>query len=587
MGGGRFWAFHSAGISIVNPKTCSIERNITKDQDGNDLPRKWFDGVYMEPNSPLENHRRGLHEERTPGFILINSAENVYDDHSEASGEVLVLSTSVYLKEDEVVHDRVLVGPRPVHSYAVHTRDEFWTHSDGDGQFYVIKLENVARHTGKPIVAKVQEAYHGKLLWDESVYLDGHGFATSVGERTLFMMDMKQHELIGFYNYTENILPLLHPNYCMGTHAIAYSSANFHLYLECVGGGGILEIDVGNPLAPVFVHQHKEASGALYEIPDGSAVVAADKGKSKLFVFRPNGAGQASSIEFEVDVPGNPSTPSFYPNIDGSYTACMPLTENTNINHQKDGKVVCDVYNCGGATTPEDVASGICAYNSLEPKLLLEAPLDDIENVKAGLEPYNGACNRCKDKGNYDGGKCQCTPFCGSCAEPNYDDSGSGVQCVNLGDVFSNMTQEATLIEGAGAVKQSGPQSDSPVCGFGRTYRAHKRGGIYDASIADIPFSSLQIVNMFTQELKCRVELPGNPDRVIYVPLQPGQTNNIINAELEEALTDAAIAGIVIASLVVAGFLAWFIHVTNCCMGKPEHQTQQEVTHEMQTSEMT
>lgn len=126
--GGRFWAFHSSGISVVNAESCSIERDITKDADGNGLPRKWFDGVYMEAASPyhMDHHERKLvHTE--PGFILINSAEPVYDDHENlggGSGEVLVIATDPSLKEDEVVQNRVLVGNRPVHSYAVYPRGE-------------------------------------------------------------------------------------------------------------------------------------------------------------------------------------------------------------------------------------------------------------------------------------------------------------------------------------------------------------------------------------------------------------------------------------------------------------------------------
>lgn len=324
----------------------------------------------------------------------------------------------------------------------------------------------------------MEDANHGKLLWDESDHLDGYGYATSTGERVIFIMDMNLHETVGTFDYTEFVKPLKHPNYCMGTHAIAYSSKNNHLYLECVGGGGILEIDVNDPANPVFVAKHSQSTGALYEIPDGSAVIASDKGGNQLHVFLPNGPGKESSTEVRVNVPGNPSTPSFYPMKDGSsYIACMPLTENTNTKHRKDGQVVCDINGCSGAMNSDDVAHGICAYDPSNPRNLLEVSLNEKENVLAEEAPYNGACIRCESDGNYDeNGKCVCTPFCGSCGEPTYDASISGVQCVNLEEVFSsNSSVEATLIEGAGAVEQAGPQSYSPTCGFGRTYRAHKR----------------------------------------------------------------------------------------------------------------
>ena len=129
--GGRFWAFHSNGISVVNPESCSIDRSITLDADGNGLPRKWFDGVYMESTQKhdmdMDHMRKLSHSEPEAGYILINSAEPVYDDHQNiggGSGEVLVIRTSPSLDDNEVVQNRILVGSRPVHSYAVNTRDE-------------------------------------------------------------------------------------------------------------------------------------------------------------------------------------------------------------------------------------------------------------------------------------------------------------------------------------------------------------------------------------------------------------------------------------------------------------------------------
>jgi hypothetical protein len=333
---------------------------------------------------------------------------------------------------------------------------QFWTHSDGDGYFYVINLDDVTKHTGKPILAKSEEANHGKLLWDESGHLTKHGFATSTGERIVFIIDMVTHDQVGMYNYTDD-LTLENPRYCMGTHAIAYSSTNNHVYLECVAGGGTLELDVNDPENPLFVAQHKEASGSLYETPDASLVVASDKTGNKLHVFKPAGKGQTSSIEFVVDVPGHPSTPTFYPmgTSNPSYVACMPLTENTNLNHRnEEGEITCDYYGCSGASSPEDVANGVCLYD-VSGRNLQEATLEQIDSVKSEVAPFNSACSRCKVEGNYDeSGKCICTPYCGSCAEPNYDASLSGVRCLNLEDLISNGSAETTLIEGAGAVKQ-------------------------------------------------------------------------------------------------------------------------------------
>jgi hypothetical protein len=290
--------------------------------------------------------------------------------------------------------------------------------------------------------------------------------------------------------------------------------------------------------------------------------MAADKGGNKLHIFKPDGTGLQSSIDYVVDVPGHPGSPSFYPKstLEPSYIACMPLTENVNLNNMNaNGEVQCSYNGCSQAQTPEDVASGVCLYDSSE-RSLQEVTLDEIGAV--AQQPFGSACAYCENPDHFnEDGICVCTPFCGSCADPNYDASQSGVSCVDLGDVFNNGVDEATLIKGAGAVKQGAPYAYSPQCGFGRTYRKSKRGGKYDASAAEIPFNSLQIVNMETQELKCQVQLQGKPNRVVYVPPQPVQTRGVQDGK---DLSSGAIAGIVIGSVVVLGVIALLLNRVMC-----------------------
>jgi hypothetical protein len=129
--GGRFWAFHSSGVSIVNAETCEIEKEIEKDQNGDNLPNAWYDGVYMEPTGSVDRARYLAHsKERSHGYILINSGISISDGHENpggGTGEVVVMSASPADYEDPVVA-RVKVGSRPVHSYSVYKRDEvsFW-----------------------------------------------------------------------------------------------------------------------------------------------------------------------------------------------------------------------------------------------------------------------------------------------------------------------------------------------------------------------------------------------------------------------------------------------------------------------------
>ena len=171
-------------------------------------------------------------------------------------------------------------------------------HSDDDGHFYIIDLDDVTKHSGKKVKAHVFDENHGKLLWDEADHLAQHGYATSTGEQVIFILDMKERKLISTFNYTDYVLP----NTCGGTHAIAYSNVNKHLYVECSGGGGSLEISVMDPINPTFVKQWTDASGAFYEVPDGSYIVATNKGGNKLHVFKPQENSDESSLEFDVDV---------------------------------------------------------------------------------------------------------------------------------------------------------------------------------------------------------------------------------------------------------------------------------------------
>jgi hypothetical protein len=404
----------------------------------------------------------------------------------------------------------------------------------------------------------VEEANHGKLLWDEGSHLKSHGYATSTGESHLFIIDMDSKEQLGTYDFSSDVKNTT----CTGTHAIAYSSQNNHLYLECAGPGGVLEFDVQDPVAPVFVAQHETATGALYETPDSAFVVASDKEGDKLHLFTPNGNGEASSIEFVVDVPGHPSTVSFYPRHRNGDTrdwiACMPLTENTNRNHMDaNGVVVCDGYNgCSGASNPQDVAHGICHYDETG-RTLQQATIEEIESVRAGEAPFGNVCAHCAKESNYEDGICECTPFCGSCADANYDASNSGVMCVSLKDVVTGQTNQAKLIKGAGAVLQGAPYAYSPQCGFGRTYRTHKSGGVYDASVADLPSNSLQIVNMATETLKCGVDLPGAPLRVLYVPPQEGQNDS---SNTKSPLSSGGVAGVTIGSIAVVAIAGFFVY---------------------------
>ena len=130
---GRFWAFHSAGVSIVNPESCKVERTFTQDNEGKTLPNTWYDGAYMEIQRKVEDAASATTTadkmKPTEGYVLINSGITTFDGHENlegGSGEVLIFSTDPkkYETKTDIVVSKVVVGGRPVHSYAVYPRDE-------------------------------------------------------------------------------------------------------------------------------------------------------------------------------------------------------------------------------------------------------------------------------------------------------------------------------------------------------------------------------------------------------------------------------------------------------------------------------
>jgi len=528
--GGKFWAFYSGGVAIVDPETCNIEKKITQDHEGKDLPGGWSDGVYMQydGSSGLE------------GYVMINSRINSENAQGDPVSSVIALSST----ERKVV-STIEVGHRVVHSYGVHTHNQFWSHSDGNGHFYVIDLKDLSEHSAK---VKVHDElpFHGKLLWDEDGTLGNRGFATATGEQFLFEVDLKDAELTGQFDYSSF---LESKDECQGLHAIAYSAKNMHVYTECSGGGGILEFDVSNGEID-FVHQHRSATGALYELPDGSYVVAANKGKNKLHVFKPNDSGEKSSTQYDVHIPGNPSTPSFFPvdsdDDEADFIACMPLTENANMNQRDSSGPVCDFWTgCSDPSTASDVSNGVCLHELAESKAAGPLTLKRVTEVVSGDDAV--LCARCADESNFDNGSCVCTPDCGSCDDNKDIDTtqAGGVACVDLKKVVNGGLTEGTQIFNAGAVKQGGGYGGSPECSFGRTYRSHKRGTKYDASVANYPVNSIQIVNMETQKKQCEVALDGSPARVVYVPSKP-----------VEVAESGAVHNLGMVSIFLAGFVA-------------------------------
>ena len=253
-------------------------------------PVVWSDAVYMES---CDEEGQGGHR----GYILAN----------ERGSRIVVVDAAKAIagEEEDAIITTLPMGSRPVHSYGIPHIDgmgkgvgEYWSHSDGDGHFDVVKVgEWDDLHVPK-VTAHVEAPGHGKLLWDSDLW--PFGYATNTKEPYLYEIDMENYNMtrhIKFTSHGEN--PLAH---CKGTHGIAYSKGNGHIYATCSGnkteGGenGLVEINrEGDEL--VLVKKHELARGGqVYESSDGAWIVSIDKANDEVVFLEANQPGEASSV---------------------------------------------------------------------------------------------------------------------------------------------------------------------------------------------------------------------------------------------------------------------------------------------------
>ena len=284
-------------------------------------------------------------------------------------------------------------------------------------------------------------------------------------------------------------------------------------------------------------------------------MVASDKKAEKLHVFLPNANGAESTIVFEANVPGRPGSPSFFPLDDvpggADFIACMPLSNNPNANQIVNETVVCNTFNgCTNASSAQDVDHGICLHDFSSG---IPFQLKRVTSVVTD----NPACQACNSTSGFVNNSCTCTPQCGSCdTNITLDLNRTGVACIDLSKLVKNEIDTATLIPNAGAAKQGPAYGNASECSYTGSYRSSKRGKNYDASVSNYPNESIVIVNMATQQVKCQVDLPGAPSRVIYAPTKPTAVDNVGSDEKDEenknSISDAFTKTISVFGLVTA-----------------------------------
>jgi len=274
---GRFFSFAEGRFDVVDPVGGRVLRTVNVEN------ATWGDAVYIES---LDGSAR---------FVVVGE---------QANDQLLVIDT-----ETAEIVDMVDMGDRPVHIYAVHYREEVWVHADDDGTFDILHLNDTSSLLVGEYQAFVSVAAHGKLAFDES--LGNLAYATNTKEPGIVQLDLetKEHleDGVVFHNLTElNDEDAV----CPGTHGIAFSKVNRHLYVECSSSSGIFEfsIDEGRVVS-VF----KNVLGQPTTTPDGDYVLVPNKKNSTGHILVPKTSGEGSSEDFVFDIPGMPDKVAFFP----------------------------------------------------------------------------------------------------------------------------------------------------------------------------------------------------------------------------------------------------------------------------------
>lgn len=294
---GYFVTFAAERIDVVDPTTGLVVDSVEPGQG----TESWGDAVFI----------RSATDDGPPGGFVV-AADMTNDDmvvlRVETDGVELI--------------DRVPMGARPVHVYAVFYRNEVWAHADEDGTFDVLAIDDTSQLLKEEFRAHVEEVGHGKLLFDPD--LGDLAFGTNVAEDGVFEIDLESKEHVGdtpkFFNFTE-----LNDEgaVCVGTHGIAYSKVNRHLYVECIpvnGTGGTFEFSIDEErVVAVFAN----AKGVLFNTPDETHILNINRAEEKGNLFYPGKSGEPSNLVREFDIPGGPSGVAFIPNGE--------IKENTNV----------------------------------------------------------------------------------------------------------------------------------------------------------------------------------------------------------------------------------------------------------------
>jgi YVTN family beta-propeller protein len=275
-----FYAFSNGKIIVIDPETGTAIHEITEGLEGVGFadPIASPDGKYVFVN------------DRTNAQVIVIEAA----------------SMSIIKKID--------VGPAPVHIYNPNHGGEIWTHSDGEGAFYVIDIATL--EVTAVVNGALTGAGHGKLAYG----YENKGYATNVLDPGVHVIDLETKETTGFIETCKG------EDGTGGTHAKTYSEVSGHIYIECTTVGYTAIID---PATDTVIGQIDAGKGQLFTLEDGKWVIIMDKQNGFVHVVD----AATDTVTASIPVSGGADKIAFQ-QIDGTW---FGFTANT---HASDSAVI-------------------------------------------------------------------------------------------------------------------------------------------------------------------------------------------------------------------------------------------------------
>jgi len=176
------------------------------------------------------------------------------------------------------VQGKVAMSDAPVHTYAIPKREEFWAHADGAGVMDVVHLQDPTKLHKEDVKVHVDTPGHGKLLWDEGLW--PKAYLSNTREPYVYEIDMTTYSMTRHIQFPNGDNNTDHAHFCPGTHGMAFSSVNGHVYATCSGDVGLAEID---PKTWTIIQKHAgHTGGQVYQDKDEKYIVTIDKSGGKV-----------------------------------------------------------------------------------------------------------------------------------------------------------------------------------------------------------------------------------------------------------------------------------------------------------------